>query len=610
MDPVVEDRASADAAGLDLGNPTTMLRIAFSKREEIMARANLMRGDIERLRALEPVPDFIEAIVASVPALTDREALRAWQHTHESCVLRELVAADADGRVASRLVGWVQALRAFDQVLRRGANEVFRRLQRRRVPQTVIFDDGPYRHLDEAALRDIKHLNNLNANFEMVLGIEQPRSRPKFLIIDPTNVCNFRCRTCFQSVSQSFHHTQLASKTAGRLLPVLPFSDEVKLFGTGEPGLAPDLPSLVHYCNVFHCTSDLLTNGQALKRGLPFDKFSRVGISFDGDNARTFGAIRVGTDFADVVASIKAFRAAAPAVELYLNVTVNRLNLDEISGIARLGAELRVNVIQLSPLHPYLKHLEGIALRRGDEAIYTEQFRRAEAICTAAGIFLRSDVVFSGLPEDGAPLDKAALLAEFERIEVARGPIAWDDGVQQAFQEVSFQWLPDGLADAVGPPPHFEHAPADAPVMPPPDAEDLRHYQARLLVMLKELRADGRRLRLPYCTAPWTRMYVESNGRVRPCCVYPEHVGNLDVQDFEEIWHGPDYVALRQAMQGAAELPDACRTCRSPERYHYLIDLVTGLEEQGVPLGELELPDNFSPPANVASKLSAARAGE
>ena len=70
------------------------------------------------------------------------------------------------------------------------------------------------------------------------------------------------------------------------------------------------------------------------------------------------------------------------------------------------------------------------------------------------------------------------------------------------------------------------------------------------------------------CPYPWTSLVVASNGDVVACCRDLRHktvVGNLFESDLAEIWNGPRYQELRDAL--AEETPErmaACRECDLP----------------------------------------------
>ncbi len=62
------------------------------------------------------------------------------------------------------------------------------------------------------------------------------------------------------------------------------------------------------------------------------------------------------------------------------------------------------------------------------------------------------------------------------------------------------------------------------------------------------------------CLKPWTSIYVEPDGQVRPCCYASPVYGILYVKSFEELWNGVEAQSLRAAMK-QKDPPVACRDC-------------------------------------------------
>lgn len=66
-----------------------------------------------------------------------------------------------------------------------------------------------------------------------------------------------------------------------------------------------------------------------------------------------------------------------------------------------------------------------------------------------------------------------------------------------------------------------------------------------------------------FCEQVATSVKVDTDGEVYPCCMGGEghlRLGNLEKQDFEEIWNGPEARDLRRAMY-SQDLPSKCVGC-------------------------------------------------
>jgi radical SAM protein with 4Fe4S-binding SPASM domain len=62
------------------------------------------------------------------------------------------------------------------------------------------------------------------------------------------------------------------------------------------------------------------------------------------------------------------------------------------------------------------------------------------------------------------------------------------------------------------------------------------------------------------CHIPWTTAYIDVTGKVRPCCVVDEALGDLAVQTFEEAWFGSKATAFRKRFV-EGDVPEICRKC-------------------------------------------------
>jgi MoaA/NifB/PqqE/SkfB family radical SAM enzyme len=68
------------------------------------------------------------------------------------------------------------------------------------------------------------------------------------------------------------------------------------------------------------------------------------------------------------------------------------------------------------------------------------------------------------------------------------------------------------------------------------------------------------------CRAPWKVFHQRADGRVLPCCTLRRSMGDATKQTVEEIWNGPEYVALRRAFAEQRNIPGTCYRCADPLR--------------------------------------------
>jgi radical SAM protein with 4Fe4S-binding SPASM domain len=74
-------------------------------------------------------------------------------------------------------------------------------------------------------------------------------------------------------------------------------------------------------------------------------------------------------------------------------------------------------------------------------------------------------------------------------------------------------------------------------------------------------RALGRPVGKPAgCAHPWTTAFVDVDGNVTPCCRVVQSWGNVNERRWEDIWHGPEATAMREAFV-RKDYPAECRGC-------------------------------------------------
>lgn len=97
-----------------------------------------------------------------------------------------------------------------------------------------------------------------------------------------------------------------------------------------------------------------------------------------------------------------------------------------------------------------------------------------------------------------------------------------------------------------------------------------------------------------FCRNAYGRLRVDSEGDIAPCCYATRgelSLGNLNEQDFENIWNGTEAQDLRRGMY-TEDVPVLCQSCR----YHDLI-----APESSLPFVEEE-ESNFKQLHNIGSK--------
>ena len=67
-----------------------------------------------------------------------------------------------------------------------------------------------------------------------------------------------------------------------------------------------------------------------------------------------------------------------------------------------------------------------------------------------------------------------------------------------------------------------------------------------------------------FCLAPWVHLHVLAEGQVTPCCESRQSLGNINSQNFDEIWNGAAMAAVRAQMLRGERVP-GCQKCYDRE---------------------------------------------
>lgn len=384
-----------------------------------------------------------------------------------------------------------------------------------------------------------------------------------------------------------------------------------ELFGLGEPAIAPSFAEIASFVQGSGCEAHIITNGKDLATNIHLRKLQKIGVSIDGDNAETFETIRTGISFSKVLESIRIFRAGNPSIFLYLVATINRANVDEIPGIARLAKDLRLDAVCFHRMATRQTALSDAMLRNQDIPFYKEQIKIAGDLLSGSSVRLFDYAMLDTLRDEDFPRDKARALAAFRTFTPAQEPKApsLEDTInmlaslplpippvilQRSWAEQAAQRLLNlfrsalaifrGSESVTG----FEGRTSD------PKALYERHQA--LIERLKN--TPPQNLSMPYCLSPWYRFILKADGRMFPCSCWGHTYANINkITSFHSTWNGAFLSNLRASFLGKKELPEKCKSCVTIDRYQGLTELLTFLKNQGLRHEDITKHPAFNPPA-------------
>lgn len=418
------------------------------------------------------------------------------------------------------------------------------------------------------AFRTMDHTQQTRANEDAAFAAERTGDGtvpawPMKFTVEFTADCNLHCFMCSCEMARDSWREQGVVKFA---MPVetfrriaehaFPRTSVVNPTVVGEPFVLGYFDELVEACETYDVKLDLITNGMLLRgdrlrRLLP--RIACVTISFDGATKPTFDYVRTGADFDKVMANLREFvdlrreMGLEKACKLTFNVTLLHENVHELPQIVEIAAEHDVDLVGAGYMYVF------------DESLKTSSPHRDPA---------RTNAFVDQARQRARELGVHAVLP---------GPIPENARVTLAPEDLDMRPTA-GDADAPSAPPI---PPAPAPEPPPPTSDrgaaaplaaatpsggtvPMSPTIDKLTSLFAAIPEDYQGK--AWCKFPWREVFIGQGGDVTPCCVPGRPVfGNAFEGDFEQIWNGPGYRALREGMRDGTP-PDYCTGCSFLQR--------------------------------------------
>lgn len=358
-----------------------------------------------------------------------------------------------------------------------------------------------------------------------------PVPLPVHVNLETSLRCNLACVMCAPHQTGSTKKSDVMSEPLVDRVErqVLGSAAYVALTVAGEPFVDRTWPRYVELAErtgtalVVHCNGTVIPRGEELARLLRNTRVME--FSIDGARPETFARIR-GRDLLpqimDNIRRVVAMRATLPRRQrprLGITQVLMRDNIDELPLLVDRAAELGVDSVGAVHLTVFEDALDAQSLRHApdrSDAAFAEARRRA----AATGITLNLPPDMDGtLHDHPGPADHLRHLA-------------------RTASRVGRSWL----------------------------TRARRVARNKRQVQSWERDVGGR----VGCNYLMHRTYVSVGGDVTPCCMPGRPVvGNLHEQDFETIWNGPVYTAMRRGMLEGRPF-DCCAHCSVNRREGYL----------------------------------------
>jgi MoaA/NifB/PqqE/SkfB family radical SAM enzyme len=509
------------------------------------------------------------------------------------------------GLPVEEVIEWALGLaKLFTAVNHLGTYCHFNLKEQRRVDAETDGSAGqPAPLLSSVGYQALKLKNSLLNNLEILLARTNISSYPRRLELDPTNECNLRCRGCRHGITKDFHHTEMRRQYVEILSESFPFVDYMYLMGTGEPTMSSTLPKLTREAARHGVKLDMLTNGTILERTtLPLDSFFRIGISVDGASEETMRALRPVAPLAHVLSALTQLRAQAPQATIYSKVTVSRMNYDELPELVEKLAEAGVNEVIVHSLDVFHPVHEAIQVRASDRAHMSGCVEAAAQAAERRGVAFANALNFeASARNDTNGLTKIEMFQLLQDSPLPILKVRELATILETLERHEFKYYPDAFLRAKGITPPSTGTDISATIA----AANIDTIDGLIQGALQEARAlTANQVRIPYCFIPWKMPIVDPDGRARACCHLPGFLGDLDQGErFHDLWSGPGYVQLREAMFQTESLPDVCKTCQAFDRSVFSEETVALADLLGVPIRQAP---HYPAPIDVGGVLQSA----
>jgi len=359
---------------------------------------------------------------------------------------------------------------------------------------------------------------------EIEAGALRLTSRPLRFWFDLYGECSLKCRHCgFQAHGRTSDQEVSEAVYQRVLRELMPTAYLCNLGGTnyGEMTISRNFHRFLRDCAEYDVKLNLTTNGTKISDDwldLLLDRLSVIGFSMEGVGA-IFERIRgfKWDKFRARVEKVAQGRERTGAdFRIEWRYCAHADSIAQLPEMVRMAREIGVDRIQVMNLVPYVadQKFKGLAFHR---TLANRCFAEAREEAARLGV------------EVNVPPDFDCGTWDLPGESCGDAPEGRGE-TRPVSLSIAGRAVDDADASASG-----EAAPAD----PVADLETL-----------------------PNCYLPWQAVSINELGDVRPCCTYWRSVGSIAHGDFERVWNGRRYRALRSNINTKSN--PICASCRQP----------------------------------------------
>jgi len=191
--------------------------------------------------------------------------------------------------------------------------------------------------------------------------------------VEPTNLCNLRCRTCIRNVWDE-PPGMMSTETFARIIDgVRSVSPLPTLFfgGFGEPFAHPDLLAMLTTAKSVGCAVELITNGTRLdedtRHALVRIGLDRLWVSIDGATPESYADVRLWDALPQVTADLARLRQlriaqASGLPRLGIAFVAMKRNIADLPEVIGLGKKLGADRFSVSNVLPHTPEMRDQVL--------------------------------------------------------------------------------------------------------------------------------------------------------------------------------------------------------------------------------------------------------
>lgn len=204
-------------------------------------------------------------------------------------------------------------------------------------------------------------INNYLNKLELLLGRKKLWSLPRWVQIEPTNLCNQRCEMCPRNTHLDAPLGSMSFENFKEIYRQIPTITDLQLNGLGEPLLNEEIFKMIDYAKkmgstvVLTSNCELATKEKAMKiieSGLDILK-----ISMDSTDEKIYTSIRHG-NLNNALTGIKNIVEAKKIVGskktlIWFNSILMKDNYEKMLDIIKLGNELKIDLVRFKPIEVF-----------------------------------------------------------------------------------------------------------------------------------------------------------------------------------------------------------------------------------------------------------------